>query len=133
MKVKNKKPAGFTLLLVVSFIGIIAVEAILLAAISHSLFSQTNDIYLTASRENLKASALAWAKVNIQKENTENLGKEIKLDLSEFKNKRSNLRITIKSLSQKKAKVEISASCSWARQTKKSAEQYQIELPSSTQ
>ncbi len=120
-------------MLVISFIGIIAIEAVLLAAISNSLFSRTNDAYLTAGRENLKASALNWAKVNIQKENAENLGREIKLDLSEFKNKRSTLSVTIESLNQKKAKVEISASCSWARQTKKSAEQYQIELPSSEQ
>jgi hypothetical protein len=75
---------------------------------------QANDAYLHACQDNLKASAIAWAEMNAQQEKD---GKEIQVDISEMNIPRSELILKISRPENQKAQIDVTASCSKARNT----------------
>ncbi|MFC1738114.1 hypothetical protein ACFL1G_03580 [Planctomycetota bacterium] len=127
MNKKKKRENGFVLLLVVAMLGLIGAEMFVLTGGSNVILLQTDTVYLQACRDNLRASALAWAQMNVKNNAEENFDKTIQLDVSEMQIPRSELSVTISAPEMKKAKVEISASCSRSRQTLKCNEKYYLD------
>ena len=114
---------GFVLVLVIAAIGLIAVEMFILTGISNSILFQTDTAYLEACEQNLAVSGLAWVRKNSGKEN---IGKTIKLDVSDMNISRSILSVAIEESKSEEAKVRISTSCTRGRQTFAHGDKYRI-------
>jgi hypothetical protein len=114
---------GFVLVLVIAVIGLIAAEMFILTDISNSILFQADTAYLEACEQNLASSGLAWVRKNSGKEN---IGKTIKLDVSDMDISRSALSVTIEEPKSKEAKVRISTSCTRGRQTFTHSDKYRI-------
>ena len=120
---KKIRQNGFVLVLVITVIGLIGVEMFILTDISNSILFQTDTAYLEAYEQNLAASGLAWVRKNSGKEN---IGKTIKLDVSDMNISRSILSIAIEEFKSEEAKVRISTSCTRGRQTLAHSDKYRI-------
>ncbi|MHC4758614.1 MAG: hypothetical protein ACYTE8_08150 [Planctomycetota bacterium] len=124
MKLRHKKENGFTLLMVILTLGLVAIQLALLTAGSKTIMFQADDAYLHACQDNLKASAIAWAEMNTQQETA---GKEIQLDITEMNIPRSELRVKISTPQNQKAQLDVNASCSKARNTLRRKYTYKID------
>jgi hypothetical protein len=85
---------------------------------------QADDAYLHACQDNLKASALAWAEMNAKQETA---NKEIQLDITKMNIPRSGLKVKISTPENQKAQIDVTASCSKARNTLRRKYTYQVD------
>ena len=124
---KRKKENGFGMVMIMAILTLTSASMTLfvLTGGSNKLMFQTDDAYLHACQDNIKASALAWAEVNTQQENAE---KEIQLDITEMNIPRSELTVKISIPKNQKAQLDVTASCSKARNTLTRKYTYQIDV-----
>jgi uncharacterized membrane protein len=114
---KNRREKGFILILVVILITLIGFVLSFLTTGANIMLYQSNNNYLQACNRNLAASGLAWAKINIQKENRDIIDKMIELDVTDMDIRDSNLTVTINIPAENQPEVHISTSCSRGRKT----------------
>jgi len=123
---KNRKEKGFILILVIILIILIGFIMSFLTCGANIMVYQSNNTYLQACERNLVASGLAWAKINIQKENRDIIDKMIELDVTDMNIRDSTLVVTIKIPSENQPEVQISTSCSCGRKTLVNDDIYKI-------
>ena len=123
---KNRKDKGFILVLVIILISLIGFIISFLTCGANIMVCQSNNNYLQACERNLVASGLAWAKINIQKENRDIIDKMIELDVTDMNIRDSTLRVTIKVPAENQPEVQISTSCSCGRNTLTNNDTYKI-------
>ena len=127
-KMKKQKEKGFVLIFVITVIAVIGIQMFALAGIANTMQFQSHTAYLRACERNLLGSGLAWAKQNIQNEGGEIPGKTIELDVSTMNIRGSALDVTIGTLSDGEAEVQVNSSCTRGRQTLNGDGKYRIEL-----
>ncbi len=93
---------------------------------ANMMLFQSNNSYLQACNRNLVASGLAWAKINIQKENGDIIDKMIELDVTDMNIRDSNLTVTVRMPAKNQPEVQISTSCSRGRKILKKDDTYKI-------
>lgn len=125
---KNERKNGFVLVLVITAIAVIAVTMLVLSAGANTMLFQSDTAYLQACQRNLVASALAWAKQQIESQSKESLDRTIKLDVTEMDIRGSALAVLIRITADKEPEVQINASCSRARRTLRHDDKYRIDL-----
>jgi hypothetical protein len=125
---KRRKRNGFVLVLVITVLAVIGIQMFALAGIANTMQFQSHTAYLRACERNLLASGLGWAKQNIENEGGEILDKTIELDVSRMDIRGSALGVTIGTLSDGEAEVQINSSCTRGRQTLKGDRRYRIGL-----
>ncbi|MBL7186672.1 MAG: hypothetical protein ISS70_10140 [Phycisphaerae bacterium] len=125
---KRRKRNGFVLVLVITVLAVIGIQMFALAGIANTMQFQSHTAYLRACERNLLASGLGWAKQNIENEGGEILDKTIELDAGRMDIRGSALGVTIGTLSDGEAEVQINSSCTRGRQTLKGDGRYRIEL-----
>jgi len=123
---KNRKEKGFILVLVIILITLIGFIMSFLTCGANIMVYQSNNTYLQACERNLVASGLAWAKINIQKENRDIIDKMIELDVTDMNIRDSNLTVTIKIPAENLPEVHIGTSCSRGRKTLTNDDIYKI-------
>lgn len=119
---------GFVLVFVIVIIALIAIQMSVLANIANTMQFQSQTAYLKACERNLLTSGLLWAKENAREKDSEIFDKTIQLDVSKLNIRDSALDITIKTVSNHDAEVQIDTLCSRSRQTLKKTGKYKIEL-----
>ncbi|MHC4264582.1 MAG: hypothetical protein ACYSUK_01460 [Planctomycetota bacterium] len=124
---KRKKENGFGMVMIMAILTLASASMTLfvLTGGSNKLMFQTDDAYLHACQDNLKASAIAWAEINAQQEAGY---KEIQLDIIEMNIPRSELTVKISTPENKKTQLDVMASCSKARNTLTRKYTYQIDV-----
>ena len=125
-KMKKYRQHGFVLILVIVAIIIMGIEMFALSDIANAMQFESNAAYLKASRRNLQASGLVWAKENIRIKNGEIFDKTIQLDVSQMKIRESALNVTIHRISDSQAEVQVDTSCRRGRQIQKGTSKYGI-------
>jgi hypothetical protein len=125
---KKTRQNGFVLIIVIMAISVIGIEMFVLSDIANTMQFQSQNAYLKACKRNLLASGLLWAKENIRKKSGENFDKTIQLDVSKLNIRVSALDVTIITVSDKEAEVQIDTSCSRGRQTLRETGKYRIEF-----
>lgn len=120
----NRAKKGFTLILVLVTMAVVAAGILVLTAGSNAVLFQSNRAYLQAVEQNLTASALAWAKENAP----DNLDKTVVLDIMGMNLRRSSLSVTMGQFTNEEPQVQIDTLCSRGRQTQKRSDKYRIKL-----
>lgn len=126
MKIKKVRQNGFVMLMVIGALILIGFEMFVLARSSNTIVFQTNSAYVESCEQNLVASGLAWAKMNVESENQASLNKTIELPLSDMNIQRAALSVFVERAENKPAEVQITASCSRGRQTLRHKKKYAI-------
>jgi hypothetical protein len=126
LNTKNTKRKGAAMVLAITAIAIVGLEMHVLSSGANTMLYQSDRAYLEASERNLVMSGLAWAKQNIQNNNTYNFQKSIELNVSNLNISNSSLIVNISSPTNEKPQAQIRVSCSRSRRTLKSDEIYQI-------
>ena len=122
---ENRRRNGFVLILVITAMAIIGIEMFALAGVAKIMLFQSDMAYLRACERNLAASALAWARRNIQDDNRQILDKTIELDVAEMNIRGSASGVTVRIPTGMEPVVQISTSCSRGRRTLKSDGKYE--------
>ena len=125
---KNIKRKGAALVLAITAIAIVGLEMHVLSSGTNTMLYQTDRAFLEASERNLIMSGLAWAKQNINNNNTDNFQKNIELDVSNLNTSNSSLTVKITTPTNERPQAQIKVSCSRSRRTLKSDKIYQIKL-----
>jgi len=128
LNIKNKKRKGAALVLAITAMAIVGIEMHVLSSGSNTMLYQSDRAYLEACERNLVMSGLAWAKQNVQSNNTDIFQKSINLDVSNLNISNPSLIVKINTLTKGWSQAQISVSCSRSRRTLKSDEIYQIKL-----
>jgi hypothetical protein len=128
IKMKNSRRKGVALILAIVAMAIIGLEMHVLTSGANTMLFQSDRAYLEACKRNLITSGLAWAKRNIQNNNTETFNKSTELDVVNLNISDSSLIITISTPTNKEPQAQINVSCSRSRRTVKSDEKYKIRL-----
>ena len=123
---KKARQNGFVMLIVMAALILIGFEMFVLARSSNTIVFQTNSAYVESCEQNLVASALAWAKKNIENENQTSLNKTIELSLADMNINRAALSVFVERAENKPTEVQITTSCSRGRQTLRHKKKYSI-------
>ena len=126
MKIKKVRQNGFVMLVVIAALSLVGFEMFVLARSSNTIVFQTNSAYVESCEQNLVASGLAWAKMNVESENQTSLNKTIELTLSDMNIQRAALSVFVQRAENKPAEVQINTSCSRGRQTLRHKKKYGI-------
>jgi hypothetical protein len=123
---KRPRQNGFALVLVVVAIVVVGLEMFVLAGGANTMLFQANTAYLQACERNLVASGLAWARRNIEGEET--FDKTVELDVTalSIRAEGATLSVTVDTPRDKELQVRINTSCSRSRLTLRHNEQYRI-------
>jgi len=124
MKFKHKRKNGYVLMLVVLAISLVGFHLAIMTASSNLIMFQADQAYLYACQDNLKASAVAWAETNTKQKTAD---KEIQLDTIEMNIPRSQLTVKISPSENQKASLDVTATCSKARNTMTRTYSFQID------
>jgi hypothetical protein len=122
----NRK--GFVLLVVIMTLAMLGTQTFILTSGSNTMLFESNNAYLEASRRNLTASALAWAKKSLKNQNSQFFNKETKLNLDDIELESSSLSVIIEKVEDKNAQVQVNVSVSRGRQTINHRKKYRLEL-----
>jgi hypothetical protein len=87
------KRKGFTLILVMAFLGLVAALMMVLADVSDSMIAETNRSLAQARQRNLDSSAMAWLRQNRARP-AEELAKGVELDPAELSGARLHVQWT---------------------------------------
>lgn len=128
LTMKNKKQKGVALVLAIIAMSIIGIEMHVLSRGANTMLILSDRVYLEACKRNLVTSGLAWAKQNIQNDNTDNFEKSIELDVTNLNIKNSSLAVTITIPTNEEPQAKIDVSCSRNRRTLESDKIYKIKL-----
>ena len=126
MKRKKVRQNGLVMLMVIGALILIGFEMFVLARSSNTIVFQTNSAYVESCKQNLVASGLAWAKMNVESENQTSLNKTIELSLADMNIQRAALSVFVERAKDKPAEVQITTSCSRGRQTLRQNKKYVI-------
>jgi hypothetical protein len=126
LKIRKTRQNGFVMLIVIAALSLIGFEMFILARSSNTVVFQTNSAYVESCEQNLVASGLAWAKMNIESENQTSLNKTIELSLAGMNIQRAALSVFVQRAENKPAEVQITSSCSRGRQTLRHKKKYLI-------
>jgi hypothetical protein len=118
MKTTNKK--GLVIIIVVIIIAMTGSALLYLSSASNTMIYQSNNAYLKACQQNLIASGLEWARVNVHNGNTQNFDKMIELSITDMNIPNANLQVTITSRTDKQQEAQISTSNNFGRHHLKS-------------
>ena len=124
MKRKKVRQNGFVMLMVIAALSLVGFEMFVLARSSNTIVFQTNSAYVESCEQNLVASGLAWAKMNVESENQTILNKTIELSLADMNINRAALSVFVQRAENKPAEIQITASCSRGRQTLRHRKKY---------
>ena len=86
----NRK--GFTILLVLAFLGLVAALLLVLADVSDSMIAETNRSLAQARQRNLDSSAMAWLRQNRGRP-AEELAKGVDLDPASLSGEQLHVRL----------------------------------------
>ena len=121
MKTEKAGHNGFVMIIVIVILALIGTYMIVLAGDSNTFAFQADHAYLDACDYNLRASAIAWAKQNI------NLTPGVvSLDTADMNIKAATLSVTISAVEKGRAQVKVNTSCSRARQRLTSSRKFTI-------
>lgn len=124
---RSVRQNGFVSVLVIATIALIGVEILVLAGGSNAILFQSNTAYLDACEQNLIASGLAWAELNVKNQSRETFNRIIELDVTNMNIRGATLNLTIGNPRDKSAEVQINTSCSRGKQTIRYNRKYRIE------
>jgi hypothetical protein len=125
MKTGNTRQTGFVMVLVIVILALVGVYMIVLTGEANTLLFQADRAYLEACEQNLTASGLAWAKKNI--DNTKTMTGALELDTAAMNIRGAAISIQISIRENGASQIEVSTSCSRARQTLTSVKNFTIE------
>jgi hypothetical protein len=114
MNRKRKGRAGFVLVFVIVLIGLVGLEMFVLTSGSSTILQQSDRALLEAVEENLVASALAWAKVNIGRGSV-SAGQEVSLAVPEAGGREPELKVIVESIGEQTARVRVKTVCGTAK------------------
>ena len=126
VKKKRAKQNGFVLIVVITSFALIAAEMFILTGGSNVILFQADNAYLEACRQNLTASALAWAEQNAGAETSKNPDEKISLDVSSLCKKHASLEVKINKAADGIISVQIETTCQSARQTIRDKKEYHL-------
>ncbi len=124
MKIGKTRQDGFVLVIVIVILALVEIYMIALTSDANTFLFQADHAYLKACEQNLTASGLAWAKQNI--DNTKNLAGAFELDATAMNIRGAVIRINVYPEKEGASQVQVSISCSRARQTLKSTRKFTI-------
>ncbi|MHC4741181.1 MAG: hypothetical protein ACYS8Z_04690 [Planctomycetota bacterium] len=125
---RKHREKGFIFVLVIMTLASISAVIYILTAHANTMLFQTDTAYLKATERNLTASALAWARHNIENQNAEALSKPAKLDTTNLTTRPSTLSITVSDPQSDKPQAEVITSATRKRRTLKSRGKYAVNL-----
>jgi hypothetical protein len=115
MKDRKKRQNGFVLIIVMVILSLIGTYMIVLTNNANTLLFQADRAYLEACDQNLTASGLAWARQNIG--STKTSTGVFELDAAAMNIRGAVIRIDVSAGKKGTSQVQISTSCSRARQS----------------
>jgi hypothetical protein len=121
----RKRNSGFIMLMVICILALIGIYMIILASDSNTFIFLSDRAYIEACRQNLTASALNWAKKNIN--DLKPTTGPIELNAADMGIKNAALSVKLFAGEKGKYQVEINTSCSKARQRLSSVKKFTIE------
>jgi Tfp pilus assembly protein PilX len=125
MKTGKTRQNGFVLIFVIVVLALIGMYMMVLTGDSNTIIFQTNRVYLEACEQNLAASGLIWAKKNT--DNTKPATGVFELDAAAMNIRGAVLNVTVSPGTKGVSQVQVSTSCSRARQTVTSSREFNIE------
>ena len=114
MNRKRKSRAGFVLVFVAFLIAVVGLEMFVLTSGSNTILQQSDRALLQAVEENLIASGLEWAKVNIGRGGI-STGQEVSLAVPEAGGREAELKIVVESKGEHTARVRVETVCGAAK------------------
>ncbi len=127
MSRKINSRAGFVLVFVIILIGLVGLEMFVLTSGSNTISQQSDRALLQAVEENLVASALAWAKVNVGRESV-STGQEVSLAVGEAGAREHELKVVVESVGKQSARVRVETLCRTAKLKLVRSTAYDIEI-----
>jgi hypothetical protein len=125
MKDRKKRQNGFVLVIVMVILTLIGTYMIVLTNNANTLLFQADRAYLEACDQNLAASGLAWARKNIGSTKTSTGAFE--LDAAAMNIRGAVIRIDVSPGEKGTSQVQISTSCSRARQSLNFTRKFTVE------
>lgn len=125
MKIGKTRQNGFIMVFVIVILTLIGMYMIVLTGDANTLLFQADIAYLEACEQNLTASSLAWAEKNI--DNTMAPTGAFELDAAAMNIRGAVISINVSPEKNGASQVQISTSCSRARQTLTSVRKFTIE------
>jgi len=122
MKIGKTRQNGFVMVFVIVILALVGIYMIVLTSDANTFLFQADHAYLKACEQNLTASGLAWARKNI--DNTKTTTGAFELDTAAMNIRGAVISINV---SPGATQVQVSTSCSRARQTLISARKFTIE------
>lgn len=125
MKIEKTRQTGFVMVIVIVILVLVEIYMISLTSDANTFLFQADHAYLEACEQNLTASGLAWAKKNIDSTNTS--AGAFELDAAAMNIRGAVISINVSPRKNGVSQVQVSTSCSRARQTLTSAKKLTIE------
>jgi len=126
---KRRKRNGTVLTLVIFALGLVAAIMVVLTEGAKTMLYQADAAYLRAVQGNLTASGLAWAQHNMIDSNQPAGTDHVQLDVEPLSERSVELTVRLVEREDSEATVNITTSCTKARQTLHSAKDYTIQSP----
>ena len=126
---KRRKRNGTVLTLVIFALGLVAAIMVLLTEGAKTMLYQADAAHLRAVQGNLVASGLAWARHNMIDSNHPAGADPAQLDVEPLSERSVELTVRLVERADRQATVHVTTSCTKARQTLRSAEDYTIQAP----
>jgi uncharacterized membrane protein (Fun14 family) len=125
MKIGKTRQNGFVMVFVIVILALVGIYMIVLTSDANTFLFQADHAYLEACEQNLTASGLAWAKKNI--DNTKPPTGAFDLNAAAMNIRGAVISINVFPGKNGASQVQVSTSCSRARQTLTSARKFTIE------
>jgi hypothetical protein len=126
---KRRKRSGTVLTLVILALGLVAALMLVLAEGATTMLHQADAAYLRAVQRNLTASGLAWAQHEISDANEPPHTEPAQLDVDPLSERSAELTVRVVDGENGEATVHIVTTCTKARQTVRSEQDYTIPSP----
>ncbi|MBN2133787.1 MAG: hypothetical protein JW741_30070 [Sedimentisphaerales bacterium] len=121
---KRRMENGSVLSLVIVLLVLVTMVLIVLTESSNTMLFQADKAYLRAVERNLTASGLAWAQLH-----TADANEPLPLDVAFLSTRPAGLTVRTIETNDRQATVHIATSCTKARQTLDTSQDYVISLP----
>lgn len=124
MKAEATRQNGFVMILLIVFLTMVGMYMMVLTSDANTFVFQANHDYLEACQQNLAASGLVWANKNIS--NRQIANGVVALDTTAMNISNATLGVKASAGQKGTTQVEISTSCSKARQRLASAKKFTL-------
>jgi hypothetical protein len=121
MRSGKARQNGFVMILVIVIIALIGTYMIVLASDANTFAFEADRAYLEACDYNLRASALAWARKNVDIPSG-----VVSLDTAGMNMKTATLSVTVPAAKKAKTQIEVDTSCSRAGHRLTSSKKFDI-------